>query len=60
MMLFESEKIQFKGASAKGRRETDNCAVCIETFKESDQVLELNCAEGHIFHLDCLMGWFER
>ena len=64
MIQLEREKMQrsitekacmFAEASLKAQ-ETNICAVCIEVFDLVDDVIEMSC--GHIFHKDCLMGWF--
>ena len=42
-------------------QETKNeCAVCILDFEGLDELIELKCAASHIFHLDCLLGWFSK
>ena len=46
----------FAEASLKAQ-ETITCAVCIEIFDLVDDVIEMTCR--HIFHMDCLIGWFE-
>ncbi len=29
----------------------------MEQFKEEDEIIKLNCNEGHIFHFPCIEGW---
>tara|TARA_Y100000817_G_C16671056_1_gene461552 strand:+ start:133 stop:576 length:444 start_codon:yes stop_codon:yes gene_type:complete len=33
----------------------DECPICIENFKEDDELYQLKC--GHIFHTDCITEW---
>ena len=31
--------------------------ICLESFKPEDDIIKLNCNEGHVFHLACIEGW---
>ena len=33
----------------------DDCSICIEPFKENDEMYRLKC--GHIFHTKCIEEW---
>ena len=33
----------------------DDCPICIEPFKENDELYQLKC--GHIFHTECIAEW---
>ena len=33
----------------------DDCPICIEPFKENDELYQLKC--GHIFHTECITEW---
>mmetsp|Transcript_18045 Transcript_18045/g.15047 ORF Transcript_18045/g.15047 Transcript_18045/m.15047 type:complete len:108 (+) Transcript_18045:78-401(+) len=35
---------------------TCDCAICLGEFEGEEMVCELKC--GHIFHEECLHGWF--
>ena len=35
----------------------DTCCVCIDTFADGDELLQLPC--GHRFHSECIQPWFE-
>ncbi|KAF4693277.1 hypothetical protein FOZ60_011501 [Perkinsus olseni] len=35
---------------------TCDCAICLGEFEDEEMVCELKC--GHIFHEECLHGWF--
>ncbi|KAD3067956.1 hypothetical protein E3N88_35836 [Mikania micrantha] len=37
--------------------EEDECAICLDEFKESEKIAHLPCA--HRFHCDCLLPWLE-
>ena len=34
---------------------TGECAVCLNDFDESNELIKLNC--DHIFHLECIANW---
>ncbi|WAQ90552.1 hypothetical protein PtA15_12A542 [Puccinia triticina] len=36
------------------------CAMCLEEYQSSDQVLVLPCHPSHFFHRDCLRDWFKE
>ncbi len=36
------------------------CAVCLGDFAVGDVVRRLPCARRHVFHKDCIDGWFRR
>ena len=36
------------------------CCVCLEEFQKGQEVVELHCGKGHIFHIDCLEDWARR
>ena len=36
---------------------TDECSICLETFKEDENLIQLNC--NHIFHLHCIDDWLQ-
>eukprot|EP00347_Sterkiella_histriomuscorum_P023508 403334381 len=38
----------------------DMCAICLVQFEDEDVIEELNCNHRHIFHPQCLRGWFEK
>ena len=33
------------------------CSICIENFKDNDEVIQLRCHDKHIFHKVCITGW---
>jgi len=35
----------------------NNCAVCLDPFEVSQQVVPLKCNPSHLFHRDCLVAW---
>jgi len=49
---------QAEGASEANRRawEAEACCLCLESFKEQDEVRELPCT--HYFHKTCVDTWF--
>ena len=36
------------------------CVICMEEFKEQDEIAELKCDERHYFHSKCLEDWLKR
>ena len=46
-----------------GDVETKECCICFEEFGDGvteKQLVELNCSNSHIFHLECLLKWIEK
>jgi len=35
------------------------CVICLNDFKDGDDVLQLKCSKRHIFHFECLRTWIE-
>ena len=35
------------------------CSICLEPFKINEEVIKLDCNEGHIFHFGCIENWIE-
>jgi hypothetical protein len=36
---------------------TQSCSVCLEKFKQGEDIIELHCDSKHIFHPDCIEDW---
>ena len=36
------------------------CSVCLDEFKENDEVITLPCSDRHIFHAHCIKEWLQR
>ena len=36
---------------------TGECAICLDDFKESEEVSPLHCNIKHLFHTDCIRQW---
>jgi len=36
------------------------CVICIEMYKEDDEIAELNCDERHYFHAKCIEIWLKN
>eukprot|EP00347_Sterkiella_histriomuscorum_P006432 403352797 len=49
-----------KGALDDLREDQQNCAICLDQFQKENQIVELNCNEGHLFHFGCLEAWASR
>ena len=56
----KKEKLnEFKTEKFKDNKNFDkqtNCVICMEEFKENDEIRELDCK--HIFHKNCIDKWF--
>ena len=48
-----------KFSSVKTRTTDDACAICLENFKNTDKVSELDCDDKHVFHSNCLHNWLQ-
>ena len=35
-----------------------NCSICLDDFKDEDEVYQLKCS--HVFHKSCFDEWFKR
>jgi hypothetical protein len=55
-MIAKLDKNIFADASAPAR-ELEECPICFEEFGDDEEVIELNCAKGHIFHIQCIKSW---
>ncbi|CAI2377906.1 unnamed protein product [Moneuplotes crassus] len=38
-------------------RSTKECTICLEGFKEGDNIINLPCHSTHIFHAQCIADW---
>jgi hypothetical protein len=38
----------------------EQCAICLNDYKETDEVAELKCDKRHYFHSQCLEVWMKR
>jgi len=36
-----------------------NCIICLESFTETDRVVQLKCFKTHIFHETCIKEWIK-
>ena len=41
-------------------KNVESCCVWLEDFKKEDQIIELKCGVGHIFHPEWLQSWAQR
>jgi len=41
-------------------KETKECIICMENFKDDDEIAELKCDYRHYFHSACLKDWLTR
>jgi hypothetical protein len=40
--------------------ESRDCPICMEMFKGSDEVIQLNCSKAHIYHAECIQEYLEN
>jgi hypothetical protein len=38
----------------------DVCPICITEFEKDQNIINLPCNKGHIFHEDCIGEWIRR
>ena len=43
-----------------GIRKHHECSICLESFKENDDLVEFTCNKEHIFHEECIKAWIEK
>eukprot|EP00347_Sterkiella_histriomuscorum_P015324 403357454 len=55
--LLRSIFFQRKVVYNQSEQKVDNCSICLDQFNLQDEIIKLNCDEGHIFHLPCIEGW---
>jgi len=57
--LVETQKMAAgqKGNPAVESAVCDECTICLVKFKDSDQVVPLECNTDHVYHVNCLMHW---
>jgi len=53
------KRTEFKNVSEKNKNMTE-CVICMQAFKEDDQIAELKCDERHYFHSACLEDWLKQ
>jgi hypothetical protein len=54
-LINELKKYKFSEVTDKHMNE---CIICFEVYKLTDEVAELKCSEKHYFHLGCISEWF--
>jgi len=42
--------------------EIKECSICFVEFSKDDPrpLVELDCSNKHVFHLECIEGWIEH
>lgn len=38
----------------------EQCAICMDDYKDEDEIAELACDKRHYFHSKCLEDWLKR
>ena len=46
--------------SFKKLNNTSSCLICLVDFEKDEEVIELRCGKGHIFHRECIKSWANR
>lgn len=46
--------------NAANYNQEEACSICLEDFKEEDEVITLPCSGHHIFHSQCILEWLPR
>ena len=55
---FKIDKKYLSNLEKLGEEYTKKCVICMENYKENDEVETLPCF--HIFHKDCIEEWFNN
>ena len=55
----EETQKRFSGLGAAAK-DTKECVICCEEFKEDSMVTQLNCFEKHVFHTACVQEWMKK
>ena len=55
-----SYKLKSFGAWQEDHEELSECVICMQEFKDSDQIAELRCDSRHIFHKKCIEDWLKN
>lgn len=42
------------------KRAQHECSICLESFKENEDLVEFTCNKEHIFHEECIKAWIEK
>ena len=53
-LLKQMKKVTF---NPEAHPEGIECVICMEEYKETDEVIELPCNEKHFFHAKCITDW---
>lgn len=40
-------------------KEATECAICLESFGSSSEIIQLKCSKYHIFHFHCIKNYLE-
>jgi hypothetical protein len=51
-------KKNYKDVQEKNKS-MDECVICMEQYKDDDEIAELKCSEKHYFHSKCLEEWLK-
>ena len=49
-----------KAFGKRTNKDTSECVICMEEYKETDDVAELKCDQRHYFHSKCLADWLKQ
>jgi hypothetical protein len=55
---YTKNKLYFKTSKYSGNGDEEVCTICIEEFKDGENIRTLRCK--HIFHKKCIDEWFEK
>lgn len=56
-MLMAASNFKFDPNQYKNE---DCCSICLEDFKQEENVICLPCNRQHIFHSDCIVPWVRQ
>ncbi len=41
------------------KKDVEACAICMDQFKEGQEITPLPCNDAHYFHSECIGDWFD-
>ena len=57
-VIDEMEKVKYSEVDDEIKAKCTCCNVCLDDYSPDDEVLKLKCE--HIYHADCISGWFKE
>ena len=49
-----------KAGDVQGENKMSECVICMEDYKDDDQIATINCSNKHYFHEACVVEWLKK